>query len=106
MSGSGQLIQVEIFGQTYRLRAEDDPEYVSTLAEYVDGKMQDVARQTKAVDSLRVAVLAALNIADEHLRAQRRAAPAREASPARGPDPALGRRAEELVRILDEALAD
>jgi len=57
-------IRVEIYDQTYHLRGSD-PEYVQRLAEYVDGKMRQVAAQTSTVDSLRLAVLAALNIADE-----------------------------------------
>ncbi len=58
-------IRVEIYDQTYSLRGTD-PEYIRKLAEYVDGKMRAVAEQTATVDSLRLAVLAALNIADEY----------------------------------------
>lgn len=57
-------IRVEIYDQTYHLRGSD-PEYIQRLAEYVDTKMRQVAQQTATVDSLRLAVLAALNIADE-----------------------------------------
>ena len=57
-------IRVEIYDQTYHLRGSD-PDYVQNLAKYVDGKMRQVAAQTATVDSLRLAVLAALNIADE-----------------------------------------
>ena len=58
-------IRVEIYDQAYSLRGID-PEYLKKLAEYVDGKMRAVADQTATVDSLRLAVLAALNIADEY----------------------------------------
>ncbi|MGE0404805.1 MAG: cell division protein ZapA [Candidatus Korobacteraceae bacterium] len=58
-------IRVEIFDQAYHLRGTD-PEYIAKLAEYVDSKMRAVAEQTATVDSLRLAVLAALNIADEY----------------------------------------
>src|SRR6201993_1601046 len=57
-------ISVDIYDQTYRLRG-DDTEYIRRLAELVDSKMRAVASHGKTVDSLRVAVLAALNIADE-----------------------------------------
>lgn len=57
-------IRVEIYDQTYNLRGSD-PEYIKKLAEYVDSRMRSVAQQTATVDSLRLAVLAALNIADE-----------------------------------------
>jgi len=66
-NGSGSTsvsVRVEIYDQTYHLRGTD-PEYISRLAEYVDTKMRLIAQQAATVDSLRVAVLAALNIADE-----------------------------------------
>ena len=58
-------IRVEIYDQGYTLRGTD-PDYIAKLAEYVDLKMRAVAEKTSTVDSLRVAVLAALNIADEY----------------------------------------
>jgi cell division protein ZapA len=58
-------IKVEIYDQVYNLRGVD-AEYITRLAEFVDSKMRSVAEQTSTVDSLRVAVLAALNIADEY----------------------------------------
>ncbi len=57
-------VRVEIFDQAYNLRGSD-PEYISKLAQYVDSKMRAVAEQTATIDSMRLAVLAALNIADE-----------------------------------------
>ena len=57
-------IRVEIYDQVYNLRGVD-AEYILRLAEFVDTKMRSVAEQTSTVDSLRLAVLAALNIADE-----------------------------------------
>lgn len=58
-------VRVEIYDQVYNLRGTD-AEYILKLAEFVDGKMRSVAEQTSTVDSLRLAVLAALNIADEY----------------------------------------
>jgi cell division protein ZapA len=66
MSETPNLIHVEIFGQTYSVRAGADPSYVEQLAKHVDGQMREVARTSGAVDSVRIAVLAALNIADEY----------------------------------------
>jgi cell division protein ZapA len=57
-------ISVDIYDQTYNLRGQDT-DYIRRLAELVDSKMRSVASHGKTVDSLRVAVLAALNIADE-----------------------------------------
>src|SRR5438270_13806957 len=62
---SNTRVRVEIFYQAYNLRGTD-PEYILKLAEYVDGKMRAVADQTHTADSSRLAVLAALNIADEY----------------------------------------
>jgi cell division protein ZapA len=58
-------VRVEIFDQAYNLRGSD-PEYISKLAEYVDAKMRAVASATNTIDTVRLAVLAALNIADEY----------------------------------------
>src|SRR3954467_11579141 len=62
---AAEPVRVEIYDQSYNLRGTD-PEYIFKLAEYVDLKMRSVAEQTQTVDSLRLAVLAALNIADEY----------------------------------------
>jgi cell division protein ZapA len=58
-------VRVEIFDQPYNLRGSD-AEYILKLADYVDSKMRAVAEQTNTVDTARLAVLAALNIADEY----------------------------------------
>lgn len=58
-------VKVEIYDQVYNLRGVD-AEYIKRLAEFVDKKMRSVAEQTSTIDSLRLAVLAALNIADEY----------------------------------------
>ncbi len=58
-------IRVEIYDQVYNLRGVD-ADYILRLAEFVDSKMRNVAEQTSTIDSLRLAVLAALNIADEY----------------------------------------
>ena len=62
-------VSVDIYDQTYHLRAHD-PEYIEKLASTVDSKMRAVSAGGNTVDSLRVAVLAALNIADELMRLQ------------------------------------
>ncbi len=60
-----QSIRVEIYNQTYNIRSDGDNEYIMRLAEYVDEKMRDISLGTLTVDSLKVAILAALHIADE-----------------------------------------
>ena len=58
-------IKVEIYNQTYNIRSDGDNEYIHQLAEYVDSKMREVHSGTQTVDSHKVAILAALHIADE-----------------------------------------
>jgi cell division protein ZapA len=57
--------EVEIFGERYVLRASDAPGYLQQVAEYVDGKFREVAKESPALVSSKVAVLASLNIADD-----------------------------------------
>ena len=64
-------VRVEIFDQAYNLRGSD-PEYILKLAEFVDTKMRAVAEATNTIDTVRLAVLAALNIADEYHLLQRK----------------------------------
>ena len=59
---------VEIFGQTYNVRGDGDPDYLLELARFVDSRMRDVAAQVATVDPAKIAILAALNIADEFSR--------------------------------------
>ncbi|MBA2620493.1 MAG: cell division protein ZapA [Acidobacteria bacterium] len=63
--GAAQSIRVEIYNQTYNIRSDGDNEYIMRLAEYVDGKMREISSGTLTVDSLKVAILAALHVADE-----------------------------------------
>lgn len=63
-NGPTNYVTVEIYDQTYHLSGQDT-DHIRALAAQVDGKMRAVAAQGRTVDSLRVAVLAALNLADE-----------------------------------------
>ena len=62
---------VEIFGATYHVRGEDKPEHLQEVASFVDRRMRDVAEKVSTVDTGRIAILAALNIANELFRCQR-----------------------------------
>jgi cell division protein ZapA len=61
----GNAVKVQIFGQIYTIRGELDERYVQELAAYVDEKMSAIADVTATIDTQKVAVLAALAIADE-----------------------------------------
>jgi len=65
-----ESIQVEIFGQTYSIKAENDREYIRKLAAFVDARMKEVQKGTGTSDGYKIAILAALNIADELNRIQ------------------------------------
>ncbi len=100
------LVHVEIFGQTYAVKANGDPGYVEKLAASVDERMKEVSRASGAVDTVRIAVLAALNLADECVRLRREVEEARTSrAPSRGtvtPDERLRRLAQTLGTALDE----
>ncbi|HKZ39880.1 MAG TPA: cell division protein ZapA [Candidatus Hodarchaeales archaeon] len=64
-------IQVEIYGQDYQIKAGADPDYIKNIARYVDLKMREIASSVPTVDSLKIAVLAALNITDEFFQLKR-----------------------------------
>jgi cell division protein ZapA len=66
-----QSHRVVIYNQAYNLRSDHDSNYIQGLAEYVDKRMSEIARATMTVDSLRVAILAALQIADELFQARK-----------------------------------
>jgi len=100
MAEKANLVQVEIFGQTYSVKAGDDAAYVQKLAAFVDEEMKDVSRASGAVDSLRVAVLAALNLADECFRLRSDAQSKHTAGSS------LDERAMRLARKLGAALGE
>ena len=67
-----QSVTVKIFHRSYRLRSRGNADYIRDLADYVDRQMVQISDRTPTVDSLRVAILAALSIADECVSARRR----------------------------------
>jgi cell division protein ZapA len=88
-------VRVEIYNQTYNIRSDGDTEYIIQLAEFVDGRMREISSGTLTVDSLKVAILAALHIADElhrlkHLHEQA--------------DSQLAARSAECAEMLDRLL--
>jgi len=97
MADKPSLVHVEIFGQSYAVRAGADPGYVEQLAAYVDRQMHEVSQSGGTVDSVRIAVLAALNIADECFRLR---------SSSESATSGIEARARDLVRTLGEALGD
>jgi cell division protein ZapA len=70
MADKSNLVHVDIFGQSYALRAGEDPAYIERIAGFVDKEMSEVGKLAGSVDSSRIAVLAALNIADQLFQAR------------------------------------
>ena len=85
-------IQVEIYGQPYQIRAGANSEYIRSVAGYVDLKMREIASATPTVDSLKIAVLAALNITDEFFQLKMQT---------QDVDREFERRTERMNQILD-----
>ena len=90
-----QSIRVEIYNQTYNIRADGDNDYIIRLAKFVDGKMREISSGTLTVDSLKVAILAALHIADEYhqLKAEQEST-----------DAQLAARSAECAEMLDRII--
>jgi cell division protein ZapA len=97
MEPSSRVVNVDIHGQRYAIKSALDPAYVAELAAFVDAKMQLAAREMPAGDTLKVAILAAINIVDEYFRS---------CDEVRSRQAGLADRAEALERMLDLVLAD
>ena len=87
---------VEIMGREYRIRGADDEGYVREIARYVDAKLREVSQGTSSATSDRVAILAAINIADELFQLRRTTN--EEVS-------TIEKRTQSLIALLDENLS-
>ena len=94
-TSSSPTIRVEIYNQTYNIRSDGDTEYIIQLAEFVDSRMREISSGTLTVDSLKVAILAALHIADELHRLKNMHEQA---------DSQLAARSAECAEMLDRLL--
>ena len=94
---SVRVVNVEIHGQRYAVRSELEPQYVGELASYVDDKMRQAARELASADPLRVAVVAALNIADDLYNARAESS---------GSEARLLARAADIERLVDSILTE
>ena len=93
MSG---VVTVDIAGQRYPIRSGLEPAYIVELAAYVDKKMRAVSESTPSTDTLGLAILVALNLADEYFRARQ------TESSSQGE---LHERALRLEQLVDRALS-
>ncbi len=66
--GRERLVEIKVFGQTYTVKTDAEEDYIQEVAKYVNEKIEEVLKKTKSVSTLNVAILTALNIADDLLR--------------------------------------
>jgi cell division protein ZapA len=94
---SSRVVHVDIHGQRYAVRSELDAQYIAELAAYLDDKMRAAAQELSSADSLRIAVIAALNVVDEVFRAR---------ADASGLEGRVLTRTAEIERLVDAVLED
>ena len=96
MADQARVVTVEIGGQRFPIRSTLDQSYVTELAAYVDGKMRAASEAVPAADGIGLAILVALNLADELFRCRDKQ------SSATGD---INERALRLEQLLDDVLA-
>ena len=88
-------IEVSIFGQNYTILGDAAPDYMNELARYVDDKMREITKQTSTISSAKVAILTALNLADEIFQLREEQTKL---------DNDLVKRSKNLIEIIDRGL--
>ena len=91
-----RVVQIEVHGQKYPIRTELDPRYVEELAQFVEARMALAAKASPSSDAVGLAILTALNIADEYFRSRTHQT---------SNSSTLAERTAALERIVDQALA-
>jgi cell division protein ZapA len=91
-----RVVHVEVHGQRYPIRTSLDPQYVEELAQFVEARMALALKSSPSSDAVGLAILTALNITDEYFRAR---------TALSNTSGTMSARAEELERIVDQALA-
>ena len=70
--GKERLVEIKVFGQTYTVKTDAEEDYIQEVARYVNEKMNEVLKKTRSVSTMNVAILTALNIADDLLKERER----------------------------------
>ncbi|MGO8989203.1 MAG: cell division protein ZapA [bacterium] len=95
--GRERLVEIKVFGQTYTVKTDAEEDYIQEVAKYVNEKMEEILKKTKSVSTLNVAILTALNIADDLLREkEKRTALLRE----------VGAKSKDLVEKIDMKIGE
>lgn len=101
MASKPQRVEIDIFGQTFSLLAEDEAR-LQEVARYVDAQMKELSQSSATIDSFRLAVLAALNIANERFDLADRLQ--NKDNAVRAQYEALSAKADRIAIELDEAI--
>jgi len=88
-------IKVNIYGNSYTIQGDAPSEYILQLAEFVNEKMEEVGTNISSGNLVQIAILAALNIADEYFQVKDMKI---------GLTGALEKKTEALISMLDEGL--
>ncbi len=88
-------VKVSILGQSYNIKGDAPPEYIDQLADFVNEKMEEVRKNISGANSLQIAILVSLNIADEFFQVRKLN---------HGIDGAIEEKTNELISMLDEGL--
>lgn len=89
------VTSVTIFGREYKIKGHADDDYILEMASYVDGKMKELSANSSLPSQERLAILAALNIADELFQERRKTSEAFSTVEAR---------ADHLISLLDQSV--
>ena len=88
-------VKVTIFGQTYTINGDAPRDYIHQLADYLNDKMEEVQANCAEANTAQVAILAALNVADEYFQLKKLKS---------GEENEVERKAMALISMLDEGL--
>ena len=91
-AGVKKVAEIKIFGHKLLVRSDENEEYIRAIEDYLNTKIEEVRENTKAVSSLDLALLAALNITGEVIKTKEILEK-------------LGRKSEELATRIDRQLA-
>ena len=90
-------MQVKILGSVYDLEVEGSDElFIHSIARYLEKKMEQIQEDTNIVDTQKIAIFAALNIAEELLRTK---------DSKENISGVLDKKADELIKVLDTSLS-
>lgn len=92
-----QSTDVEIYGQRYRIKGEADSAYIQTLSKYVDEKMKEISLHTGETNSLRIAILTAINISHELFSQKKNQ---------KEKDTVLNQKTKDIIDMIEEQFED